>query len=188
MWTVPRTNEAESSTPPFQVSVATSTRCGGEWGKRCWPPEASSPNSSTSSASMIPPLEFCSCFLVLSAKNKAVKHLRPLWGLDATFIKGPWQFKLLTCVGLDANNKILLTAFAIVPTEDNQCWSWFLRCLKEAHPSLNERDNVLLSDRHSSIIARFAKQWPNGLHAFFCWHIYCNMRAKGVGKANLNMF
>ncbi|XP_076951115.1 uncharacterized protein LOC143624300 [Bidens hawaiensis] len=52
--------------------------------------------------------------------------MRPILGLDGTFMKGNWPGQILTAVGSDANNGIYPVAYAVVESESTSSWTWFL--------------------------------------------------------------
>ncbi|KAL9686761.1 hypothetical protein QQ045_031154 [Rhodiola kirilowii] len=61
----------------------------------------------------------------------AFNHCRPIISIDGTHMYGKYNAKLLVAIGLDANNHILPLAFALVESENNSSWKWFMSCIRE---------------------------------------------------------
>ena len=82
---------------------------------------------------------------------EAFKHCRPVLCVDGTFLTGMYKGQLLTCIGVDANDKVVPIAFAFVESENAESWLWFLSLIKRA--VVCERPNVcVLHDRHKGIL------------------------------------
>jgi hypothetical protein len=63
------------------------------------------------------------------------------------FFTGMYKGPLLTCIGVDADGKVVPIAFAFVESENMDSWLWFLSLIKRA--VVCERANVcVLQDRH----------------------------------------
>ena len=78
---------------------------------------------------------------------EAFKHCRPVLCVDETFLTGMYKRQLLTCIGVNANDKVVPIAFAFVESENAESWLWFLSLIKRA--VVCERPNVcVLHDRH----------------------------------------
>jgi hypothetical protein len=46
--------------------------------------------------------------------------------LDGTFLAGKYKGHMLTTIGVDVNNQLLLVTFAFVESENTDSWHWFL--------------------------------------------------------------
>ena len=69
------------------------------------------------------------CFHNLRVSWKT--YCRPVIGLDGTFLKhSSLQGLILTAVGRDPNNQIYPIAWAVVTSENNDNWQWFIQRLK----------------------------------------------------------
>jgi hypothetical protein len=103
---------------------------------------------------------------------EAFKHCRPFFYVDGTFLTGLYKGQLLTCIGVDANDKVVPIAFAFVESENAESWLWFLSLIKQA--VVCERPNVcVLHDHHKGILSAIKKlqedrnidvSWPD-LHS-----------------------
>jgi hypothetical protein len=65
--------------------------------------------------------------------------------VDGTFLMGKYKGKILTAIGVDANQHILPLAFAFVESENRENWLWFLRHLK-ADVVQDQRNVCLIHD------------------------------------------
>ena len=60
----------------------------------------------------------------------AFRHCRPVFSIDGTFLLGKYQGTLLIAISVDANNKLVPLAFALVEKENKDSWGWFLRLVR----------------------------------------------------------
>jgi len=68
---------------------------------------------------------------------------------DASHLRGPYEGTLLGVVALYANNHLFDVAYAIVPSENNNEWHWFLSVLYEC---LGGMKPVMTLDRHKAML------------------------------------
>jgi hypothetical protein len=57
---------------------------------------------------------------------ESFRHCRPVFSIDDTFLLGKYQDTLLIVISVDANNKLVPLAFALVEKENKDSWRWFL--------------------------------------------------------------
>ncbi|KAH7852686.1 hypothetical protein Vadar_027909 [Vaccinium darrowii] len=57
--------------------------------------------------------------------NGFVENCRPIVGLDACFLKGPFGGQLMHAVGRDGNNQMYPIAMAVVESKLKSSWTWF---------------------------------------------------------------
>jgi hypothetical protein len=78
-------------------------------------------------------------------------HCRPIISVDDTFLTGKYKCTLMVYVGIIAKNHLLSLAFALVESENNQSWSWFLALVKKEviGPS---RSICMISYRHRDLL------------------------------------
>ncbi|XP_076927536.1 uncharacterized protein LOC143591114 [Bidens hawaiensis] len=107
------------------------------------------------------------CLAALKNGFKALK--RDLLGLDGAFMKGTFPGQMLTVVGLDSNNGIYPVCYAIVESESNNSWTWFLELMSE---DLEIGSNSRASSSHSNFI-------PCAEHRYCLRHIHENMKLAG---------
>jgi len=80
---------------------------------------------------------------------QAFKYLRPVISIDASFLKGRYEGRLLVAVGYDAENQLLPLAFGLVEKENISNWGWFMRWLRRE--VIGDRKICVISDRHAAI-------------------------------------
>ena len=105
-------------------------------------------------------------------------HLcKPIVQVDGTHLYGRYQGTLLVAVTQDGNNNILPLAFALVGSECNDSWTFFLRNIR-THVCPQEGITVI-SDRHKSIKhALNTIGWvePMGNHRYCIRHLVQNFQ------------
>ena len=76
--------------------------------------------------------------------------------IDGTFLTGRYKGQILTAIGVDCNNQIVLLAFAFVENENLDSWYWFLERVK-VHVVAARPDVCLISDRHAGLLQSIMK-------------------------------
>ena len=61
---------------------------------------------------------------------EALRHCRPVFSIDGTFLIGKYQGTFLIAISCDANNKLVPLSFALVEKENNDSRGWFLRLVR----------------------------------------------------------
>jgi hypothetical protein len=82
---------------------------------------------------------------------ESFRHCRPVFSIDGTFLLGKYQGTLLIAISVDANNKLVPLAFALVEKENKDSWGWFLQ-LVQVHVVGPRREVGVISDRHQGIL------------------------------------
>lgn len=87
-------------------------------------------------------------FVIYDAQIKGfLEGCRPIIGLDACFLKGPYGGQLLHATGRDGNNQMYPLALAVVEAENKSSWEWFLGNLISKIGTPQERGWTFISDR-----------------------------------------
>ena len=112
----------------------------------------------------------------------------PLIGADGTHTKARHRLVLLLVVGIDGNANNLSIAWALVPIENGEHWSWFLEGIGPFLPFVGNRNAVIISGSQKGLMEVVEKTLPLANYANCCQHIAENIRAKwgaktGIGKA-----
>ena len=85
-------------------------------------------------------------FFAIGASIKGWMYCTPVIVVDGTFLKSTYGGTLLTASAQNANRKIHPIAFAIVDSENDASWEWFMIKLKE---TCGEREGqCIISDKH----------------------------------------
>jgi MULE transposase domain len=90
---------------------------------------------------------FEAIFIMLGSIKSRIHLLRPFYALDGTHTRSQYNLTLLIAVGVDAEDRILPFAWALVPIENETWWSWFCEHLFEAFDGSFLPDTVIISDR-----------------------------------------
>ncbi|XP_071705394.1 uncharacterized protein [Rutidosis leptorrhynchoides] len=107
--------------------------------------------------------------------------------IDGTHLKGNYIGKMLTAVAKIANGEILLVAFAVVHSETNESWAWFLEQFQTHVDCHSNRELCVIYDRHVGINAMASQQY--GWHHHYCLrHIRSNLMTKYNRNTELNKF
>ncbi|CAM8926977.1 unnamed protein product [Rhodiola kirilowii] len=118
-------------------------------------------------------------FWAFAPAISAFRHCRPVICIDGTHMYGRYNGKLLVAMGLDANNQLVPLAFALVESENNESWRWFMRCIRIG---VTQRDGLcVISDRHNGILhAMNEPEWtePRAYHRFCSRHVASNFNTK----------
>jgi len=89
----------------------------------------------------------------LSATINACWNIRRFVALDACHTKSKYPIMLMIAVGIDVNDNAIPLAWALVPTESEEWWTWFCEFLKDSFDILLEEGYVFMSDRDKGLAA-----------------------------------
>lgn len=121
---------------------------------------------------------FHSIFVAPGAARHAFTKMRPFLAVDGTFTKNRFIQILLLAVGMDSQDQIVVLAWAVVPNESFETWSWFLQLFRASFPSSNESETVVINDREKGLLNAVQDILPRALNAYCCWHIGSNVQTK----------
>ncbi|MFX3647982.1 MAG: transposase, partial [Paenibacillus sp.] len=108
-----------------------------------------------------PDVHFHRVFVCPAASVASYRHVRHFVAIDGTFMNFLFKETLLIAATVDADGGHLPLAWAIVESENNSSWSYFLRHLQLAIPDISSL--TIMIDRHKSIIASLRNTLPNAL-------------------------
>jgi zinc finger SWIM domain-containing protein 3 len=120
-----------------------------------------------------------------SATISASYRLRRFFAIDACHTKSQFPMMLMIVCSIDANNNVLPLLWALVPTENEEWWIWFLSFLASCFKVMNEEDCIFISDRDKGITAAISSQFPTALPAHCCQHIADNIQQQYGVKCRL---
>ncbi|GJX26570.1 ribonuclease H-like domain-containing protein [Tanacetum coccineum] len=132
----------------------------------------------------LPTRVFKRIYICLGALKMSFRaRRRKLLGLDGAFMKGPFLGQVLAAVGLDLNNGIYIMAYALVDSESNSSWYWFLNCLGGDIDLQPNSNFTFISDRQKGIIPSIKTVFPSAKHRFCLRHIHENVKQGWCGQA-----
>lgn len=106
--------------------------------------------------------------------------------MDGTFMKEVFSLTVLVAVALDADNHGVLLAWALVESENESSWRYFLANLKVAIPEINQPLTTIMSDRDKGLTAA-DNEIPLAGRAFCTEHISRNIQTN-FGLASRDAF
>ncbi|XP_024010144.1 uncharacterized protein LOC112085222 [Eutrema salsugineum] len=112
-------------------------------------------------------------FFSLNACAKGYEYMRMVIVIDGTHLRNRYGGCLVAASAKDGNFQVFSLGFAVVDSENDTAWEWFLRKLLEIVP--DEPGLVFVSDRHSSIYAAIWKVYPMSSHAACIVHLQRNV-------------
>ncbi|XP_012841115.1 PREDICTED: uncharacterized protein LOC105961430 [Erythranthe guttata] len=127
-------------------------------------------------------------FVQYAAQIKGFKAgCRPVIGLDACHLKGPYGGQMMHAVARDGNKKMFPLAMAVVEAENKDSWTWFLNLLGDVIGRPEEMGWIYISDRQKGLTQSFKNIMPGAEHRYCMRHLYANFKNvyKGDDLKNL---
>ncbi|XP_022568637.1 uncharacterized protein LOC111211662 [Brassica napus] len=118
--------------------------------------------------------KFKYAFLSLGPSIRGFKLMRKILSVDGAHLKAKYKGTLLAATAQDGNFHLYPIAFAIVDSENDASWSWFMKCLKTIIP--DEEDLVFVSDRATSIENALLQHYPFAHHGICVFHFEKNVQ------------
>ncbi|KAI0516186.1 hypothetical protein KFK09_008858 [Dendrobium nobile] len=126
---------------------------------------------------VVAPTRFKGLFWAFGASICGWEHCRPVLSMDGTFLLGKYRGTLLAAVGIDGNGGLFPLAFAVVESESNESWIWFLQKLQELVPTVVTREKLcIVSDKHPRLVRGFREVFPNAVHRHCLRHLRENFK------------
>lgn len=122
---------------------------------------------------------FLYVFLSFGASILGFRRLRHLIVLDGTHLGGKYKGVLLTASGQDANFQVYPLAFAVVDSENDDSWTWFLRKLERI--LADSKALAIISDISPSIGNAIKRVYPQANHGACMKHLACNISSRFSG-------
>ncbi|XP_061988858.1 uncharacterized protein LOC133741866 [Rosa rugosa] len=117
-------------------------------------------------------------FVSYGAWMKGFQSCRPILFIDATFITNKYKGQIIAASAKDANQGLYPVAYAIVDSENESNWSFFLEVLAEEFAKHPMRRVTFISDRHVGLVSAFPRVFPNNPHGFCFRHLMSNLSDK----------
>ena len=133
-------------------------------------------------------------FFCLGPCVRAFQFCLPQLCIDGTFLTGKYRGTILTAIGADGNNQLLLQ---FIENENTNSWFWFLQLVKQH--VVGGRNNIcLINDRHVGILQAintlqngsdtFLPAWPD-VHNRWCMrHMDANFHEHFKNKDLMDLF
>lgn len=119
-------------------------------------------------------------FLAFGASISGFKKLRLVLVVDGTHLGGKYKGVFLTASGQDANFQIFPLAYAIVDSEDEESWTWFLMKLERI---LGDSPRLaIISDRAACIATAVKRVYPSANHGCCIVHLARNVNSRYSSK------
>ena len=108
---------------------------------------------------------------------EAFRYCRPVITVDGTFLNGKYRGVLMMANAFDPENQIVPIAFALVESENNESWNWFMDLLRRRVIHRRRSRVCLISDRHAGIMSAARRQidgHPPLVHRWCIRHFAAN--------------
>jgi hypothetical protein len=92
---------------------------------------------------------------------------------------------LLVACGIDANDKVVPIAWALVPIENETWWTWFLGYLKYCISISESEDYIFISDREKGMATAVPAIFDKSIHLHCCQHIADNLQQRYGNRVRL---
>ncbi|KAK8658345.1 hypothetical protein V6N13_036553 [Hibiscus sabdariffa] len=110
-------------------------------------------NPGTTTVCKLDERKFERLYICMQAMKDGFKAgCRPIIGLDGCHLKGYYQGHLLPAVGIDADDSIYPISFAVVESENQSSWCWFLELLATDLEIENSHSFTFMTDRQKLIL------------------------------------
>ncbi|XP_073031173.1 uncharacterized protein [Primulina eburnea] len=101
-------------------------------------------------------------FIAYGVCISGFRRMRKVIAIDGTFLKGKYRGVLLLATAQDGDLHQYPIAWAVVDSENEMSWTWFLQKLHELIP--DDPDLVIISDKHAAIISSVAVVYKDSHH------------------------
>ncbi|KAL4361935.1 hypothetical protein GQ457_04G038610 [Hibiscus cannabinus] len=143
-------------------------------------------NPGTTTVCKLDERKFERLYICMQAMKDGFKAgCRPIIGLDGCHLKGYYQGHLLAAVGIDADDSIYPISFAVVESENQSSWCWFLELLATDLEIENSHSFTFMTDRQKGLMDAVPELFPYSAHRTCVRHLYSNAKTSWVftGKA-----
>ncbi|WMV47622.1 hypothetical protein MTR67_041007 [Solanum verrucosum] len=117
---------------------------------------------------------FLRMYICFKALKDGWKSLRPIIGLDGTFLKEKCKGQLLVRVGQDSMNHFYPIAWVVVENENRGTWTWFIQLLRIFLELKNGETVTFMSDMQKGVLDVVANVIPEAHHRLCMRHIKSN--------------
>ena len=130
--------------------------------------------------------KFKYAFLAFGASIRGYKLMRKVISIDGAHLTSKFKGTLLGASAQDGNFNLYPIAFAIVDSENDASWDWFLKCLLNIIP--DEQDLVFVSDRAASIASGLSGNYLLAHHGLCTFHLQKNLETHFRGSSLIPVY
>ncbi|KAK8695947.1 hypothetical protein V6N13_001089 [Hibiscus sabdariffa] len=165
-------------------TIQVTCKRGCTWVLWATPINGEDPNTGTTTVCKLDEGRFERLYLCMQAMKDGFKAgCRPIIGLDGCHLKGYYQGYLLVAVGIDADDSIYPIVFAVVESENQSSWNWFLEILGNDLEINNSNSFTFMTDRQKGLMVDVLELFPYSEHRTCVRHLYSNSKSNGfTGK------
>jgi transposase-like protein len=104
------------------------------------------------------------------------QHLRRLVAADGTFLSGIFVHTLLLAIGIDADGRNVILAWAVVESKNQGSWERFLRLLRRCILEVSSEPYMFISDCDKGLLEADVMLGERCLRAYCCKHLKGNLK------------
>ncbi|KAE8684549.1 hypothetical protein F3Y22_tig00111127pilonHSYRG00005 [Hibiscus syriacus] len=123
-------------------------------------------------------------YICLQECKEGFKGCRPIISIDGCHLKGYYGGTLLAVVGIDCNDNIYPIAYAVVESEIESSWTWFLLLLATDLEIETSHNITFMSDKQKGLVKAMMHVLPNAEHRTCVRHLYSNFKNNAQFKGN----
>lgn len=112
--------------------------------------------------------------------------MRKVIAIDGTHLKTKFGGCLLVATAQDGDRHCYPIAWAVVDSENDNAWIWFLTKLQEI--VRDDDDVVFITDRNQSIKNALGRVYKNARHGYCMWHIKQNLKSRYFCSDAIDLF
>ncbi|KAE8241166.1 hypothetical protein A4X06_0g7640 [Tilletia controversa] len=143
---------------------------------RAWLARVQEKDPDTIISHLVEDSRFSGAFLSPGAARLAWNQCKPFIAVDGTFTKNKFGMVLLLATSMDADSNLIILAWALVRSESQDKWNWFLHLLLVACPTLDFSGTTIISDRQKGHLNAIQEVIPGTTEGFCCWHLAENVK------------
>ncbi|MCL7042892.1 hypothetical protein MKW94_024169 [Papaver nudicaule] len=112
-------------------------------------------------------------FICFGACKEGYRLCRPMIFCDATFLTGRFRGTLMAATCLNGDNEFYPLAYALVPGENIDHWTWFMKNLKKV---VDDREITFITDRGEGLKRSIPEVFGSQAHHSYCFfHLKQNL-------------
>lgn len=132
--------------------------------------------------------------IILAASVDIAKYCKPVISFDSGALKHVcWPGYQVMVMGMqDGEKRDVLVGIAIVPTESEEHYIWFMQFMKQnivlRDDVLGQPDLVVITDRSKGLINAVSKELPNAHHRYCSLHLMGNIKSPAFSDEQKSLY